>query len=62
MDFHELPTDRNGYNMALIVVDRFGKRTFSILCSKNIDAKETVRLYIHYIYCIYRPPETMVLD
>jgi len=40
IDFYTLPTDRNGYNMAIILVDCFGKRLFSILYYKNINAKE----------------------
>jgi hypothetical protein len=44
MDFHELPKDRNGYDTALVLVDRFGKRTVSIPCQKTIDAKETARI------------------
>jgi hypothetical protein len=62
MDFHELPKDRNGYDTAMILVDRFGKRSFTIPCKKTIDAKETARLYIHYIYRIYGPPVTIVSD
>lgn len=62
MDFHELPTDRNGYDMALVIVDRFAKRTISIPCFKNVDAKETARLFIHYVYRIYGPPDTVVSD
>ncbi len=53
IDFHELFIDRNGYNMAMIVVNRFGKRLFSIPCPKDIDAKEAALLYIHYVYRIY---------
>ena len=41
MDFHELPTDRNGYDTVLILVDRFGKRTVSITCKKTTEDKET---------------------
>ena len=41
--------------MAMILVDRFGKRLFLIPCYKNINAKEAARLYIYYIYQIYRP-------
>ena len=48
--------------MAIIVVDRFGKRLFSIPCHKDIDAKEAARLYIHYVYRIYGPPDTIVFD
>ncbi len=50
MDFHELPKDRNGYDMVLILVDRFGKRTISIPCYKTTDAKETAWLYIQYCH------------
>jgi hypothetical protein len=41
MDFHELPKDRKGYDMALLLADRFGKRIITIPCYKTIDAKET---------------------
>ena len=41
MDFHELPLDKSGYNMVMVVVDRLGKCTISIPCSKTINAKET---------------------
>jgi transposase InsO family protein len=29
---------------------------------KTIDDKEVAQLYIHYVYRIYRPPVTAVLD
>ena len=60
IDFHELPTDRNRYNIAMIVVDCFGKHLFSIPCHKDIDAKEAAWLYIYYVYRIYGPPDTIV--
>jgi len=50
MDFYILPIDRNGYNIAIILVDRFSKRLFLILYYKNINAKEIAQLYIYYIY------------
>jgi hypothetical protein len=62
IDFHELPVDRNGYDMVIILVNRFGKRPFLIPCHKNIDTKEAARLYIHYIYRIYGPLDTIVSD
>jgi len=40
MDFYALPTDRNRYDIAMILVDRFGKHLFLISYYKNIDAKE----------------------
>ena len=50
IDFHKLPIDRSGYNMAIVIVNRFGKRPFLIPYYKNINAKEAAQLYIHYIY------------
>jgi len=40
IDFYKLPTDRNGYNMVIILVNRFSKRPFLIPYYKNIDTKE----------------------
>ena len=62
MDFHELPTDRYGYDTVMVIVDRLGKRPFLIPCHKTIDAKETARLFVHYVYRIYGPPDTIVSD
>ena len=40
IDFHKLPTDCNGYNMVMILVNHFGKRPFLIPCYKDINTKE----------------------
>ena len=40
IDFHKLPIDRNGYNIAIVMVNRFSKRLFLIPYYKNINAKE----------------------
>ena len=40
IDFYELPTDRDGYDIVIILVDRFGKRPFLIPYYKNINTKE----------------------
>jgi len=60
MDFYILPIDRNGYNIAMILVDRFSKRLFLILYYKNINTKKVARLYIYYIYWIYKLPDTII--
>jgi len=62
MDFHELPLSRNGYDMAMVVVDRFGKRTISIPCHKTINTKEVAQLFICYVYRFFGPPDTIVSD
>jgi len=48
--------------MAIVIVDRFSKRPFSIPYHKNINAKEAARLYTHYIYQIYGPLDTIISD
>jgi len=62
MDFYKLPIDRDGYNMVIILVNRFGKRPFLIPCYKDIDTKEVAQLYIYYAYRIYRLLDTIVSD
>jgi hypothetical protein len=62
MDFYKLLIDRDGYDMVMVLVDRFGKRPFLIPCYKNINAKEAARLYIYYIYQIYGLLDTIVSD
>ena len=46
----------------MIIINRFGKRPFLIPCYKDIDAKKTARLYIHYIYRIYKPLNIIISD
>jgi len=60
MDFYKLPIDCNGYNMVIILVNRFGKRLFLIPYYKDINAKEVAQLYIYYVYQIYRLLDTIV--
>ena len=50
IDFYKLPTDRDRYNIVIILINRFSKRPFSIPYYKNIDAKEAAQLYIYYVY------------
>ena len=40
IDFYKLPTDHNGYNMVIVLVNHFSKHPFLIPYYKNIDAKE----------------------
>ena len=62
MDFYKLLVDRNGYDMVIILVNRFSKRPFLIPYYKNINTKEAAWLYIYYIYRIYRLLDTIILD
>jgi len=62
MDFYKLPIDRNGYNIVIILVNRFSKRPFLIPYYKNINTKEAAQLYIYYVYQIYGLLDTIVSD
>ena len=46
--------------MAIVIVNRFSKRPFLIPYYKNINTKEAAQLFIHYVYQIYRPPDTII--
>ena len=46
--------------MVIILVDYFSRRPFLIPYHKNIDAKEAAQLYIHYVYQIYGPLDTIL--
>ena len=48
--------------MVIVLVNRFSKRPFLIPYYKNINTKEAARLYIYYIYQIYRLLDTIILD
>ena len=62
IDFYKLPIDRDGYNIVIILVNRFSKRLFLIPYYKNINAKEAAQLYIYYVYRIYGLLDTIILD
>ena len=40
MDFYKLLIDRNGYNMVIVLVNRFSKHPFLIPYYKNINTKK----------------------
>jgi len=60
INFYILFIDRNGYNIAMILVDCFSKCLFLIFYYKNINTKEVAWLYIYYIYWIYRLLNTII--
>ena len=62
LDFKSFPKDRQGYDNALVVVCRLGKRAYSIPYKKNAIAKDAAELYYDQIWRIYRWPETVTLD
>jgi hypothetical protein len=62
IDFYKLLKDCNGYDTVFVNVDCLGKHVISIPCKKTITAEKAAKLYITYIYQIYRLPDTIVSD
>jgi transposase InsO family protein len=62
MDLHYMPKDQKGYDCVLVVVDRFGKRTFTLPCKRTIDAPGVAELYYTHIWRTYGAPETIISD
>jgi hypothetical protein len=48
--------------MLIVFICRLSKRSISIPCYKNIDAKETVWIYLESVWCYYGLADTIVLD
>jgi transposase InsO family protein len=62
MDFHSMPADKTGANNVFVVIDRFGKRAFSLPCKDTATARDAARLYFVHIWRVYGTPETVVSD
>jgi len=62
VDFKEFPPAKSGHDMLIVFVCRLGKRSISIPCYKNTDAKETARIYLDRVWRYYGPAETIVSD
>jgi transposase InsO family protein len=61
-DFKSFPKDRKGYDNVFVVVDRLGKRAFSLPCEKTVTAAQAAELYYTHIWRIYGTPETVTSD
>jgi hypothetical protein len=62
MDFRSYAKDKHGFDNVVVFVDRMTKRPVSIPCHKNIDAKETARIFLTHIYRQKWAPVTLVSD
>jgi transposase InsO family protein len=62
MDFKSFPKDENGFDTVYVVIDRLGKRAYSIPCHKTTTAKDMARLFISNIYRTHGPPDIIVSD
>ena len=62
MDFKSFPKDKKGFDAILVVVDRLGKRPYSIPCYKKATAEDLARLFILYIWRTHGAPDSIVSD
>ena len=62
MDFKSFPKDKKGYDAVYVVIDRLGKRAYSIPCYKTTTAKDMAQLFIANVYRTHGAPETIVSD
>lgn len=62
VDFKEFPPAKSRHDMLIVFICRLGKRSISIPCYKNTDAKETARIYLDRVWRYYGPAETIVSD
>jgi hypothetical protein len=62
MDFKFFNKDRHKYNAILIIVDRLGKRSFSLPTHKTCTAADLAELYYAFPWRIFGIPETITSD
>jgi hypothetical protein len=62
MDFKSFNKDRHGYDAILVVVDRLGKRTFSLPTQKTCTAADLAELYYTFPWRIFGTSETIISD
>jgi hypothetical protein len=62
MDFKSFNKDRYGYDAILVIVDRLGKRLFSLLTHKTCTAANLAELYYIFLWRIFGTFEIITSD
>ena len=62
MNFKIFLKDKKGYDIVYVVINRLGKRAYSIPYYKTTTVKDIVRLFISNIYRTHSSPNIIVLD
>ena len=63
MDFiTPLPVTKNGHSAIYVVVDRLSKLVHFVPTRKNIDAPETAKLFVKYVYRYHGLPDVIISD
>jgi hypothetical protein len=62
MDFKSFNKDRHGYDAILVIMNRLGKRLFSLFTHKTCTAADLAELYYTFPWRIFGTPETITSD
>jgi hypothetical protein len=62
MDFKSFNKDRHNYNAILIIMDRLGKRSFSLFTHKTCTIADLAELYYTFFWRIFGTSETIISD
>jgi hypothetical protein len=62
MDFKSFNKNRHGYNAILVIMNRLGKRLFSLPTHKTCTAADLAELYYIFFWRIFETPETIISD
>jgi hypothetical protein len=62
MNFKSFNKNRHEYNAILIIIDRFGKRSFFLPTHKTCTAANLAELYYAFLWRIFGTLETITLD
>jgi hypothetical protein len=62
MDFKSFNKNRHSYNAILVIMDRLGKRSFSLLTHKTCTAADLAELYYTFLWRIFGTPEMITSD
>ena len=62
MDFKSMPKDKQGYDNALVIVDRFSKAAWTIPCTREATAKDAAQMYYNGPFRVHGYPDSVVTD
>ena len=62
VDFKSFPPDKEGYDNIAVFIDRLSKEAVSILCTKEVIAKDLAKMFYVHVYRHYNVPKSVVLD
>ena len=62
MNFLFLLKNKHEYDVTFMTVNRLSKHLYSLSCIKKITAKNMIKLYVTYIYQIYRLSDIIISD